>query len=237
MANTESTTIMIVDLSVDSTRQTQFDNFYQDFYIPEFLKAVPEIVSARRYAHPDILDAFDQVSARFLTIYELASDNAIDNIEKAISRSAHQKASDQFKVWKKDGLTNFSRAFYREVYRHPRQETNGCWGNHSLYAFEWAIKPDFLGNAIQWYVDEYVDTLMSNMPSLLACRIYLSMKFDFCNFLTIFEVAKLEPSADFSNEALPDAWRVAYRNWVEQALAQHSTLTLKPIYFIARNSL
>lgn len=39
------TTIMLVDLSVDSTRQEEFDRFYHEFYIPEFLEAVPEVLS------------------------------------------------------------------------------------------------------------------------------------------------------------------------------------------------
>jgi len=234
---TAATTIMIVDLSVDPTRQNEFDSFYHDFYIPEFLKAVPEVLAARRYAQidgdVDMLGKPDPAKAHFLTVYDLVSNDCMDNIEAAIARSAHQEASDQFKKWKQNGLTYFDRAFLREVNRHPRRSANECWSDHALYAFQWTVKPDISESAQRWYVDEYVNILMSTVPSWLACRTYVRMDSNPSSFLTVFEArdkASLLQSVSASNEAPEDSERLALAGWIENALEHHSALNLVPIY-------
>jgi hypothetical protein len=230
---TPSTTIMIVDLSVDPARQSGFDRFYHDFYIPEFLRAVPEVLSARRYAEIDILGKLDAATMHFLTVYDLVSDDCMDNIEAAIARSAHQEASDQFKKWKQEGLTYFDRAFFREIHRHPRQPADGCWSDHALYAFVWTVKPDISKSAQRWYVDEYVNVLMSTVPSWLACRTYSRLDSQPSSFLTAFEAvdkSSLVQSVSAANEAPPDAERVAFTKWMENTLGDHTALSLVPIY-------
>jgi hypothetical protein len=238
MVSPASNTIMIVDLSVEPARQSQFDSFYHDFYIPEFLKAVPEIVTARRYAQTDTVGNFDPAKVRFLSIYELASDDSVNDIEAAIARSAHQEASAQFKVWKQNGLTHFERAFYREVKRHPHQQSESVdksSNNRSLCAFTWSLKADVESSAASWYLDEYVKLLMSTEPSWLACRTYQRMNLAPPSFLTIFEAIdqpSLLQSMTTANEGLSEADQTRFTNW-QHTLATHQTLSFEAIYFLS----
>jgi hypothetical protein len=235
MPKTKATTIMTVDLSVDPTRRNQFDSFYHNFYIPEFLKAVPEILTARRYSQKDLVAKLDPATTHFLTIYELATGKPTDIVEDAIARSAHQEASNQFKVWKEDGLTYFERAFYREIYRHSRQPEDGCFGKRSLYIIRWTEKGFSSGSAKKWYGGAYLDQMMDNVPDWLACRTYLRMHFQPASYLTVFEAkshASLLHAVASSDDDWSDAEQANFRDWLQNGLTWHDCLMLEPIYFL-----
>jgi len=133
-----SSTIMVVDLAVAPSRREEFDAFYHDFYIPEFLKALPEIATARRFAQTNAENRNGKV--HYLTVYELIANGAILDVENAIARSAHREASDQFKLWKNDGLTHFDREFYAEAFLSELEcPTNELWKFSDLCALFWKM--------------------------------------------------------------------------------------------------
>jgi hypothetical protein len=227
---------MIVDLKVDPTRLAEFDSFYHDLYIPEFLAAVPEIATARRYAQRDDSAVADPSSAHYLTIYELSANQATTKVEAAIEASAHANASNQFKLWKQDGLTYFDRAFYKEICRHGRQPRSGCWHNHSLYALRWIQKPDGPGPNEQFHWVEYFNREKTKVKDWLACRTYMRVDSEPPAFLTVFEAtdpaaivrALLRSYEDFSEDDQTD-----FANWLQQGIAWHDCMMLEPIFYLS----
>jgi hypothetical protein len=233
MINTPATTIMIVDLSVEAERLDEFDSFYHDYYIPEFLKAVPEVITARRYVQKDMVTGLDAKDAHYLTLYELSSNDAPEAVETAIARAAHQEASSKFKLWKQDGLTYFDRAFYKEVYRSQRQTEDVCWGDNSLYALRWIVDPDIPISDDEFNCADYFNRQMNNIPAWSACRTYLRLQSDPQSFLTVFEardqVALRQALAD-DDETLPEQDQIDFTNWVENSLTWHDCMMFDQIY-------
>ena len=232
MAINPSTTIMLVDLSIESDRQTEFDLFYHDFYIPEFLHAVPEIHTARRYAQTNLLDKLDPSKAHFLTIYELLSDDSIDNIEAAIARNAHREASDQFKLWKQNGLTNFARAFYRQVSKQTDQSEHGCWSSQSLCIWQWCVKPEVTPEAALSYLSGYANQLINTL-SLRAHHTYLRLNSEQNKFLTVFDVPNEIPLLQLmqiANSQIPSSDDVALRDWLAATMQDYEAMSFNQIY-------
>jgi len=233
MAITPSTTIMLVDLSIDPARHAEFDSFYHDFYIPEFLHAVPEVRTARRYAQINLLGKLDPAKARFLTIYELLSDDSIDNIEAAIARSAHREASDQFKIWKQNGLTYFDRAFYWQVHKYVRQSEDGCWNSRSLCTWRWRVKPEVSIAGAVSYLSGYANQLMNSLPSVIAHHTYLRLDSEPHNLLTVFEVSDEIPLPQLMqaiNSEMPHCDRTSLRDWLAATLPDHDATSFNLIY-------
>ncbi len=176
---------MIVNLSVDPLRQAAFDDFYHHQYIPAFLAAVPEITSARRYEEIDapLKNAVIESTwrQRFWTIYELHSADAVGPIEDAIQRSAHKEASDQFKEWKENGLTDFWRAFYEERSVHGAQPKDVPWGERSLLVLRYPTKKTGPSEPEPWSARSLTETdslasqLLTELSGFCASRLYVSL--------------------------------------------------------------
>jgi len=234
MPNTNATTIMLVDLSLDEARHSEFDDFYQGFYIPEFLRAVPQISSARRYAQTEGFPEGDLSKGHFLTVYELGSDEATESIEAAIARAAHKEASDKFKLWKDEGLTYFDRAFYKLICRHGRLPKGEPWENNSIYTLRWVEKADAPTSGEMFHWVEYFNREMFRVPKWLTCRTYLRMNSQPPAYLTVFEA----PDQDSIIEALcgtdidlDEEDQIAFAHWLQSGVDWHDCLMLKPIYF------
>jgi hypothetical protein len=233
MAVNPSTTIMLVDLSIESDRQAEFDHFYHDFYIPEFLQAVPDIRTARRYAQTHLLGDLDPAKAHFLTIYELLSDDSIDSIEAAIARSAHRQASDQFKLWKQNGLTYFDRAFYQQVNKQTHQSEGGCWNSQSLCTWRWSVKPGVATAAAVSYLSSYANQLLNTLPLVRAHHTYLRLDSEQHEFLTVFDVPDeipLHQLMQAANSLIPHSDNAALRDWLAATMPDHEAMSYNQIY-------
>lgn len=240
MAVNPLTTIMLVDLSIETDRQAEFDHFYHNFYIPKFLQAVPEIRATTRYAQTNPLGQLDPAKAHFLTIYELLSDDSIDSIEAAIARSAHREASDQFKLWKQNGLTYFDRAFYRLVNKQTHQSENGCWSSQSLCTWRWSVKPEVstaaaAAAAAVSSLSSYANQLTNTLSLATAHHSYLRLNSEPHHFLTVFDVQdeitllQLMQAANNQNPHSDDA---ALRDWLAATMKANEAMSFKQIYSV-----
>jgi hypothetical protein len=222
---------MTVCVSVKPSRRTTFDDFYHHRYIPEFLKVVPEIVSARRYA-PSNLAQLQADRACFFTIYQLASDDAVASIEDAIARSAHKEVSDQLKRWKEDGLTYFDRAFFEEVYRHPRAPEDGCWSGRPFLTFMWSVRTG-CNQAAEWYHNQYLTRLMADVPQWIACRTYQRMDTEPNEYMTVFEVADafgFDEAENNEQAAYRKTENDTFSTWIKANVDSHAFVRFKQIY-------
>lgn len=222
MTKTVSSTIMVVDLCVEPARRAEFDVFYHNDYIPQFLAAVPLVVTARRYAQMDGGDV-DAANKRFFTIYELHSDDSMDKIDAAIARSAHKNASDRFKLWKDDGLTHFDRAFYKEIQRHPSEIDGWPWNSGYLCVFLWTVEAgvpasDALAKAL-----EYAVSVMKDAPRLLiASRTYARLSSQAQDFMTVFEVSHPKGLLKLSP---------VFGEWMAPMLSSNQMFAMESFYF------
>lgn len=233
MAAEPSTTIMLVDLSVDPDRRAEFDRFYHDFYIPEFVGAVPEVCTAIRYAQTGLPDESNQANAHFLTIYEILSDDCIESIETAIARSAHREASDQFKLWKQNGLTSFYRAFYRQMDKQVRRSADSCWNGQSLCVWQWRARPEVSTAHVISCVSNYAKQLMDRVHPVMAHHTYLRLDSDPRNFLTVFEVSdevSLRYLMQAVNSEVPDSNPALLRVWLAAIVPDQEAMSFNRIY-------
>lgn len=217
---TAAKAIMVVELSVDPARRTEFEVFYHNDYIPQFLAAVPLVVSARRYSQMDGGPA-DPAAKRFFTIYELGSDDCMGKIDAAIARSAHKSASDRFKVWKEDGLTSFARCYYHEVAR--AEGDSWPWNSGYLCIFNWSIRRDVSGDDALKLVGDYVQAVMKQSPRLLvASRTYSKDGSENREFMTVVEVSHPKGLLKFDP---------AFGEFMAAVLSNHEMVATESFYF------
>ncbi len=222
---------MTVCVSVKPTRRSTFDDFYHHRYIPEFLRAVPELISARRYA-PSNLQQVQADRACFFTIYELVADDAVTAVEDAIARTAHKEVIDQLNRWKEDGLTYFDRAFFEEVYRHPRSPADGSWSSRPFMTFMWSLRIG-CDQAESWYHNQYLTRLMADVPQWVACRTYQRMHTSPSEFMTIFEVADVFAFNEAENNEQAPYRKVendGFGTWLKTNVDAHAFVRFKQIF-------
>ncbi len=211
---------MVVELSVDPAQRAEFEVFYHNDYIPQFLAAVPLVVSARRYSQMDGGPS-DPGAKRFFTIYELSSDDCMDKVDAAIARSAHKNASDRLKVWKEDGLTFFARSFYHEVAR--AEGDSWPWNSSYLCIFNWSRKSETTRDEALKLVSDYAATVMKAAPRLLvAGRTYSKDGTEDAEFMTVFEVSHPKGLLKFSPE---------FGEFMEPVIDNHEMIATESFYF------
>lgn len=109
--NSGCRTIMLVELEIDAEGQREFDPFYEAVFLPAFIEAVPQLLTATRLEEIDGAGTA-VATGRFWTVYEVESDDSIAAIESGVQQSAQLEAFQRFKNWKQDALTFFDREFY-----------------------------------------------------------------------------------------------------------------------------
>jgi hypothetical protein len=237
MTNTNATTIMLVDLSVEESMIADFNRFYHDVYIPGFLEKVPEITSARRYAQTEGFLDGDRSRGHFLTVYEMDSDQSTDKIDAAINSAALKKNMDAFNLWKEEGLTHFDRAFYKLVCRHGRMPKTDPWDKHAIYTLRWIEKADAPLSGEQFHWVEYFNREMFRVPKWLTCRTYMRMHSTPPSYLTVFEATDQDAileALDSLADDLEEEDQIAFAGWLQSGVDWHDCLMLKPIYLLAK---
>lgn len=229
---------MVVDLSVDQERHAEFDNFYHNFYLPSFLRVVPEVVTARRYAQREGFPDDDLSKGHFLTVYELSSDQATDSIEKSMAGASHKDALDQLKVWQDKGLTYFDQAFYKLVCRHGRMPKFDPWLNHSIYTLRWIEKDNAPVASEDFHWVEYFNREMFKVPKWLSCRTYLRMNSSPPAYMTVFEAVDQDSIIEAvtgAGEDLDENEQRAFAEWLQRGVDWHDCLMLEPMYFLSKD--
>lgn len=162
---------MIVSFSVEASKQAEFDRFYHHQFLPKLLSISPEIKNIARY-QADSVDAANTFAGQYLTIYELASSDALKHTDKIFERTGFAEELVQFRQWKDSALTNFSRTNYQPIYEHERRAYNGHFGRCPMLFFSSEIKVQDADAFRQWYQLSYLPRLMADVPTLSGCRRY-----------------------------------------------------------------
>jgi hypothetical protein len=181
--NCRSKIIMIVSLTVNQGREAEFTRFYQHEFLPATLRFVPEFVSVRRF---EVCGELRWNRRRTLSIYEAVSEEEAQNAFVGFSRPALTDMVEQFARWK-DDFSDFSRVLFKPVYEHSRSPLDGEFGNRPLFISSVELKPELGAGFLQWMRTAYLPRAMSDVPSLLACRQYVSIGTDPMRYVTLFE--------------------------------------------------
>jgi antibiotic biosynthesis monooxygenase (ABM) superfamily enzyme len=108
MSSADPTCLLYVQMTVNKDQETAFNQWYENEYIPAFVRDVPGIVRCRRFVtlSPDATG-----TNTYLTIYEFASESAIARgMEVMKSRETWRKA---WKDWEQKAVTSISDNLFR----------------------------------------------------------------------------------------------------------------------------
>lgn len=84
--------VMIVHANpTDASREAEFNQWYEENHIPDMVKAVDGVVSGRRYRYSDVqrVPAEAAPAHRYITIYELDSDDLSSVVEQMKTAQVH----------------------------------------------------------------------------------------------------------------------------------------------------
>lgn len=107
--------IMIAAISIRPGHHLEFDRFYEDYYIPDLLKAAPVIESVTRFGAVGAAHGQSFLHSEYVTVYKLKDEpNVAEVVELAVTSPAHKKAFEQFRAWKTEYFSHFDRAYYAD---------------------------------------------------------------------------------------------------------------------------
>jgi antibiotic biosynthesis monooxygenase (ABM) superfamily enzyme len=108
MSNPDATCLLFVQMTVKKDQETAFNQWYEDEYIPAFVRDVPGIARCRRFV---TLSPDASGTHTYLTIYEFSSESAIHRgMEVMKSRETWRKA---WKEWEQKAVTSISDNLFR----------------------------------------------------------------------------------------------------------------------------
>ena len=110
--------IILISLSVDTEKETEFNDFYHHYYIPNLMQVIPEINTARRYQEYNVDGNLRYLNKRYLTIYECESkENAQKAMDAIQNRQSMKQETREWKKWQSNSLWNVAHtAIYSERY-------------------------------------------------------------------------------------------------------------------------
>lgn len=167
--------LMIVALSVDPDKEASFNDFYHHRYIPNLLRVVPEFVSAKRYEEFNVEGSLRWFTKRFLTVYELASEEAIEAALTGLERKERDEDRAEWDRWRATGLHDVTREVYRTIYTHPRTTWDGPFGSRPFFMVSVEVQSARRAEFDDWYKTAYLPKNLADVPTWAACRRYASV--------------------------------------------------------------
>lgn len=108
MSAPESTCLLFVQMTARETEERAFNTWYEQEYIPAFVRDIPGIVRARRFRS---LSPGDAGSHTYLTIYEFVDETALQRgLEVMKSRETWRAA---WKEWEQRAVDSISDNLFR----------------------------------------------------------------------------------------------------------------------------
>lgn len=181
--------IMVVTLCVPPEKEVEFSDFYQHSFLTSMLRDCPEILAIRRYEELGTSGTVRWYDKQFLTIYELASDEALENADELFKRSSLADVMREFQQWKANHLTSFSRSSFKPVWEHERTERDGRFGSRPFLLFSAEFNSESEDEFNEWYQDSYLPMQIADVPLWSCCHRYKSVGKDPARYLTFFEAA------------------------------------------------
>jgi len=183
---------MVVSLSVAPEQHAAFTEFYHHQFLPQMLKAVPEIQCIRRYEELGTGGTLRLYNKQTITIYELKPETDLSKVDEFFELPSLRETVDAFGHWKSKSLRNFSRITYKPRWESERNASSAPFEENSFFLWSLEMKPD-LDDAFQvWYENEYLPLQIADIPGWTMVRRYGSVNREQSRSLTFFEAADEE---------------------------------------------
>lgn len=225
--------IMIVNLSISPEEEAAFNEFYHHKFLPEMLKAVPQILSIRRYEELGIGGTLRWYDKQFLTLYELAPDTNLEKVDGFFALPVLHKVMEEFSAWKTKSLRNFSRITFRPRWTHERKAADGQFGSRPFFLWAHEMKPDLDRGFQSWYENEYLPLQIADIPSWSMVHRYTSVNREPVRHLTFMEAATEEVLIRCLTD-LRAGVRISenyeWKKRVDAAVNWHDATSFRPIY-------
>lgn len=184
-----SNPIMFVSFSIAPDLEVDFTRFYQREFLPVLLRHSPQILNVRRFEEFGVSASLSWYGRQFLTIYELRSDDVMDNIDEVFANENLREVVDTFRSWKDRAIKNFVRRNYRNTWRHARGAEHKATFSGPLFLWQTEMKPAYDSDFQNWYEDDYLPVQVAEIPTWTEARRYKSVGGDTTRHLTVFECA------------------------------------------------
>lgn len=225
--------VLIVSLRVAPEKEAEFNAFYHHRYIPKLLETVPEIVSARRYEEYGVAGSLKWFTKRFLTVYEIASEAAVEQALAGLTRPGREQERAEWERWKATALMEVSRVAYRQSYCHERRPLDGAFGSRPFFMVTVEVRPAAALEFRSWYEEDYLPKIMADVPVWIACRRYASIDRNPVHHHTIYEVSSLADLEEaFTLMRSPHRYgsNAAWDRWVGPAITSQDASSYRPIF-------
>jgi hypothetical protein len=101
---------LAVWLNVDPQREDEFNRWYQDDYIPRFVKQIPGIKHVTRWKVPG--------TNTYMTMYDLAEDMTQEKLMTALRNPARNAERDEWHQWEVSAHSDFRDGYFEQVFEH-----------------------------------------------------------------------------------------------------------------------
>lgn len=190
-----SRSLLMISLKVDFDKAGEFNDFYHHRYIPRLLEVVPELVSARRYEEYNVDGSLRWYVRQYLTIYEFASEDVIEDGVRALERPGREAERAEWTRWIDSSVHEVSRTVYRPVYAHPRAPADGPFASRPFFMVSVEVRPERESEFNQFYHGVYLPRVLADGPTWAACRRYKSEGRSPTRYITVYEAPSV---AEFS---------------------------------------
>jgi len=228
--------MIVVAFRLDVDQEAPFSDFYHHRYIPNLMRDVPAIQSARRYQEHHVTGSLKYYAKRFLTLLEGDSEDDERQAMLAIERRQGEDEADWRKWQARAGHDLEPPSLYRQRWVHPRRPLDGPFGSRPFFMVSVELRPGQEQRFHDWYEQDYLPKNVADVPGWAACRRYSSEGRQPARHLAIYEAADLA-SLDGSLDMMRAPYRLtenmAWKQWDtggQPAITWEDAATFKPIY-------
>ncbi|SRR5579885_1001592 len=225
--------LLVINFTVPPEVEPEFNRFYHYSFLTAVLEKSPEIINIRRYEEFGIGGSLPWHNKQYLTIYQLAGDDAMSKVDGIFDRPAVCQVVKEFREWKDRSLRNFSRITYRQTWTHARKPAEGAFAGRPFFLWQLEMTPELDKQFQDWYEQSYLPLQVAEIPTWAGVVRYESVGREPVRHLTFFE-ANDEAGLLRCLTDLRAAHRIEQNNeWqkrVEPALTWHDATSFRPIF-------
>lgn len=104
---------IVVWLSVAPEKEQDFNDWYEQQYIPRFVTQIPGVKSVSRWKI--------EGTETYMTVYDLEPGADFDDVSQALGSSARDADRDEWKRWEQGYLEDFRDGFFSQTYEYSAE--------------------------------------------------------------------------------------------------------------------
>jgi len=168
--------MIVVAFRLDVDKEAPFSEFYHHRYIPNLMRDVPEIKSARRFQEHHVTGSLKYYAKQFLTIFECESpDSARRALAAMRGRPGRGEDQAEWEKWRTLAIRDLEPpCLYLERWAHPRAPLDGNFGSRPFFMVSVELRPEDEQRFHDWYEKDYLPKNVADVPSWVGCRRYSS---------------------------------------------------------------